>query len=401
MEYSDSRKSLDRRRFMRSGACAAAIGAFSGGCIFRQQQGLKPVDVPGRLLDVWEPGKYACFVGPEPLPPTRIYPEMPPAVVSVAGVRRRDEESFDYEHIEAAVREAVEAAGGINEIERGQRVLIKPNMCGASDGTRDLWRITTRPDVVRAVVRLVKERGAHPIIGDRSMYDTEKAFETTGFAKICREEGAEPFPFTRAEYVRFYPGRRHWSKGFRIPKIFNEVDHWIGVPMLKNHDVTAAEFTCCLKQFVGICMPLDRWQKGDNAFHVNNISEKIAELNLSTRPLINIVDATTILVKGGADAGGMAGHLIFDPDRKDVRFARPDLILAGRDRVACDSVALAVLKLHGTDQKVDLPYVTKSVWDQVQIYYAAELGIGQADPEKITIEDIKAPRFDEIKANWA
>jgi len=392
-------KRHNRRGFIKVGACAGAAGALSVGC-FPKQNGLVPVDIAGRLLSVYELGEYACFTGPDPLPPTREYPEMPPAVVSVVGAKRATEDSFDYEVIEASVREAVEAAGGLGEIERGQRVLIKPNMCGASDGTKDLWRVTTRPEGVRAVTRLVKERGAHVIIGDRSMTDTEKAFETTGMARICEEEDAEPLPFTRAEYERFYPGERHWTKGFRMPKIFNEVDHWINVPMLKNHSVTNAEFTCCLKQFVGILMPLDRWQRGDNAFHVNNISEKIAEMNLSTKPLLNVVDATTILVKGGPDAGGMSQPPLFNPDRADVRFARPNLILAGKDRVATDSLAVAVLKLHGAEQEVTLPYVEKSVWDQVQIYRSAELGIGVANPELINIEDIKVPRFDEIKSNW-
>jgi uncharacterized protein (DUF362 family) len=389
-----------RRGFIKSSACAAASAGVAG-CFFPNQQGLKPVDMMGRLLSVYDFNNYACFTGPDPLPPTRKYPDMPRATVSITGVKRAAEDRFDYEVIEASVREAVETAGGLPEIEKGQRVLIKPNMCGASDGTRDLWRVTVRPEVVRAVARLVKERGAHVIIGDRSMSDTENAFETTGMAKICREEGCEPLPFTRAEYERFYPKKRHWTNGFRLPKIFNQVDHWINVPMLKNHSVTNAEFTCCLKQYVGICMPIDRWQRGDNAFHVNNISEKIAELNLSTKPLMNVVDATTILVKGGPDAGGMSDPPLFNPDRADVRFARPDLILAGKDRVATDSLAVAVLKLHGAEQKVENPYVTKSVWDQVQIYYSAELGLGQAEPDKISIEDIKVPRFDEIKANWA
>jgi uncharacterized protein (DUF362 family) len=389
----------NRRGFIKAGACAAASVGVAG-CFFPQQQGMKPVDIPGRLLSVYRPGEYACFVGSGPLPPTRVYPEMPHATVSITGVQRAAEDRFDYEVIEASVREAVEAAGGLSEIEKGQRVLIKPNMCGASDGTMDLWRITVRPEVVRAVVRLVKERGAHVIIGDRSMSETEKAFETTGMARICKEEGAGPLPFTRAEYERFYPGKRHWTNGFRLPKIFNEVDHWINVPMLKNHSVTNAEFTCCLKQYVGICMPTDRWQRGKNAFHVNNISEKIAELNLATKPLMNVVDATTVLVKGGPDAGGMSAPPLFNPDRADVRFARPNLILAGKDRVATDSLAVAVLKLHGAEQKVENPYVNKSVWDQVQIYYSSELGIGQAEPDKITIEDVNVPRFDEIKDNW-
>ena len=66
----------------------------------------------------------------------------------------------------------------------------------------------------------------------------------------------------------------------------------------------------------------------------------------------------------------------------------------------CAPVALSVLKLYGADKKVDRPYVTKSVRDRVQIYCAAKLGLGQAEPDKISIEDREVPRFDEIKAHW-
>jgi len=378
-EGSGKTRRFSRRRLLATGGGAVVAGM--AGCYFGGAN---------RILTVWRPNAYPCFVGPQPLPPTRVYPQMPRAVVSVAGVG---------DSIESTVREAVEAAGGLEEIERGQRVFIKPNMCGPGRGDIDVGRVTTKPEVLRAVIRLVKERGAHAIVGDRAMFSTELAFEMSGFARICQEEGAEPFPWTRAEYVRFHPNERHWRHGFRMPKILNEVDHLISVPMLKNHDVTAAEFTCCLKQFVGICLPLDRWQTGADALHVNDIGEKIAELNLCAKPLINIVDATTIMLKGGPD-GGMAAGGLFDPDRGDARWVNAGLILASKDRVACDSVAVAVLKRYAAEERVDRPYVSKSVWDQVQIYRAAELGIGQADPSQITIEDVGAPLFDEIKATW-
>jgi uncharacterized protein (DUF362 family) len=382
MTDSDKTRKFNRRKFIKYGICGAGAAAL-GGVYFG---GVR------RLTSIWSPGGFICFKGPEPLPPTRVYPDMPPAVVSVAGVE---------DSIEKTVREAVAAAGGLDEIQPGQRVLIKPNICGPSNGKIDIGRITTKPEVVRAVIRMVKERGAHAIIGDRSFSDTEKAFLWCGFARVCEEEGAEPYPWTRAEYVRFYPGKRYWSRGFRMPKILQEVDHFINVPILKNHDQTAAEFTCCLKAFVGVAHNLDRFQPGSNALHQYNISEKIAELNLCAKPLINIVDATTILVKGGPDAGYGAGGLS-DPARaENVTWAQPNLILASKDRVACDSVALAALKLYGAENKIELPYVTRSVWDQPQIYYAAELGIGQADPSMIKIEDLNVPRIDEIKANWA
>ena len=365
---------IDRRDFLHHAFYGAALAALTPGCLMSMRE-------PGEKLHLRERYKAANGSGPAPLPPTRIYPPMPKAVVGIRGIG---------DSIEAAVLEAVEAAGGIDEIERGQTVMIKPNMCGPAVGDKIPGRITTNPEVIRAVIRMVKRRGAKVMLGDRSMLMTETAFRTSGFARVCRQEGAIAYPWTRAEYVRFYPKKRHWSHGFRFPKILAEVDHFISVPVLKNHQSTAAEYTCCLKAYVGVCLPLDRWQVGPDAFHTANISEKIAELNLCVKPTINIVDATEIMVRGGPDA----------MDKKTRLWAKPDLILASKDRVACDSVAMAVLKRYGAEHKVDLPYVTKSVWDQAQIYYSAELGIGQADPAMISIEDMKVPLIDEIKSNW-
>jgi len=162
-----------------------------------------------------------------------------------------------------------------------------------------------------------------------------------------------------------------------------------------------AEYTACLKSFVGVLQPSDRtgyMKKGNlDAFHVKNISEKIAEINLCAKPLMNIVDATSIMVRGGPGDGWTHGDRAY----RAAMWVEADIVMASKDRVACDSVALSVLKLHGAENKVDRAYVTKSVWDQVQVYYAAELGIGQAEPDKITIEDIKVKRFDEIKDNWS
>ena len=362
-------KDVTRRDFLLDaaiGAGALGAGALSASCSVTSSQ-FQYGYLFVRSIPTWP--------GAAPLPPTRVYPDMPPATVAIAGVKGS---------IEDAVREAVEAAGGMAEFEPGQRVFIKPNMVSPKP------KVTTNPEVVRAVIRLVKERGCHAMVGDRSSFD-DLEVARCGFEQVCKEEGAELYLWFQHEYVRFFPKQRHWSEGFRMPKILTEVDHWINVPILKNHELIGAEYTCCLKAFVGVCHPEDRFQKGDNGLHQINIGEKIAELNLCSRPTLNIVDATTMLLRGGP-----GGH-----DPKTSLRVKADLVLAGRDRVATDSVALAAMKLHAAENKVKRPYVTKSVWDQVQIYRASELGIGQARPEKITIEDIKVPRFDEIKANWA
>jgi len=317
--------------------------------------------------------------GPGDLPPTRVYPAMPDAVVAVCGVKG---------DIMSSVREAVLAAGGLEEIERGQSVMIKPNMCGPAIGGRAPGRITTNPELLRAVIRLCKERGARVTVGDRSMFATELAFRSTGFARVCREEMVEGLPWTRSEYVWFKPGRRHWSRGFRVAKALLDADHFINLPLLKNHWVQTADFTCCLKAMVGAVMPLDRYMDGPDALHTPNISEKVAELNLVRKPTINIVDALSIAVRGGPD--GLVNGLWVDAN----------LVMASKDRVACDTVALATLRRFGEENGVKLPYVDKKVWDQAQIYYGAELGLGQADPSRIKIEDLGVPNFDQVRAAW-
>jgi uncharacterized protein (DUF362 family) len=221
------------------------------------------------------------------------------------------------------------------------------------------------------------------------MFLTELAFRTTGFARVCQEEKVEGLPWTRSEYVWVRPGKRRWSRGFRVAKVVMDADHFINLPLLKNHRVGDVDFTCCLKNMVGLLMPLDRYQEGPDALHTRNISEKVAEINLAKKPTINIVDAISIVVRGGPEG------LSYRP-----LWADANLIIASKDRVACDSVALATLRRFGEEKGVKWPYVDKKVWDQAQIYYAAELGIGQADPAHIRIEDLQVPNFDQIRAAW-
>jgi len=79
----------------------------------------------------------------------------------------------------------------------------------------------------------------------------------------------------------------------------------------KNHNITysldQAQYTCCLKSFVGVLTAPSR-TFGENSFHGENLPEHVAEINLcrpylmkNGRPgvTLNIVDATRIIVDGG------------------------------------------------------------------------------------------------------
>ena len=65
--------------------------------------------------------------------------------------------------------------------------------------------------------------------------------------------------------------------------------------------------------------------------------------------------------------------------------ANPGLVLASKDRVACDSLALAVLKYYASRHGIERDYVHQSVWKQAQIRRASQLGLGRVDPDLINI----------------
>ena len=72
--------------------------------------------------------------------------------------------SYQLEEVQKAVLECVESIGGISSIiQPGDKVLIKPNML---QGRLPEEAITTHPVVVEAVVNMVKDIGAIPMIGD-------------------------------------------------------------------------------------------------------------------------------------------------------------------------------------------------------------------------------------------
>ena len=65
-----------------------------------------------------------------------------------------------------------------------------------------------------------------------------------------------------------------------------------------------------------------------------------------------------------------------------MEFAQPNLILASTDRVACDSVGLAVLGTYARDggfsssESEEFIYMDRSVFEWDQIRYGCQLGLG-------------------------
>ncbi len=156
----------------------------------------------------------------------------------------------------------------------------------------------------------------------------------------------------------------------QIPQslVDSRFDHFINLPMLKNHEAISfsnADYTCCIKNHVGVVSRHTRIAGGARGIHQANLGEKIAELNLAVPAhIMNVVDALTVILTGG-------------PASWKMDYVHPRLILASKDRVACDSLALAVLRYYVASQGVNRGYLKKSVWRQAQIVRAQQLNLGR------------------------
>ncbi|HJK08611.1 MAG TPA: DUF362 domain-containing protein [Methanocorpusculum sp.] len=102
--------------------------------------------------------------------------------------------SYDRDAVLTAVEKAVNAAGGLPPV-RGKRVLIKPNLL--SDLGADS-AVTTHPEIVRAVCRMVLDAGGQTVIADSPgaghLYTPKtlrRIYERSGMAAVAEETGAE------------------------------------------------------------------------------------------------------------------------------------------------------------------------------------------------------------------
>ena len=109
---------------------------------------------------------------------------------------------------------------------------------------------------------------------------------------------------------------------------------------------------------------------------------------------MNIVDAIDVITEGGPTPL-LSGWIVN-------QVAHPKMIIASKDRVACDSVALAVLKKYALAQGSTKDYTKIPVWGQRQIRHGAKKGLGTNKMPKINVKYTGLDPLEEnaIKTIW-
>ncbi|MBW2138255.1 MAG: DUF362 domain-containing protein, partial [Deltaproteobacteria bacterium] len=206
----------------------------------------------------------------------------PHTEVALTGIKRGAEDHLLIE----AVKEAARAATDFSWLSRGDVVLIKPALNSGNP-----YPATTSPAGIRAMVELLKEKGARRVIvSDMSGVEhvkltreklkgsSRKLMIKSGMADAARKAGAELyFPEEDGWGAFFEDGPRdssHWKGAIMMPKILKEVDHLVLMPRCGRHVLLGS--TLGMKAAVGYWRTDSRLEYHKDA---STIQEKTADAN--------------------------------------------------------------------------------------------------------------------------
>jgi uncharacterized protein (DUF362 family) len=258
-------------------------------------------------------------------------------------------------------REAVEALGGMrNFVKEGDKVLIKPNICG---GNPKIEGSFTCHEVVEELVKMVKEVNAEPLVADADMIWTqfEPAAKEQGWMEWAGRLNVPLVNLTKTNMVFFDFGRESTTGIVSVSQELVDADVIISVPTMKTHLLTS--ITIGMKNMYGT-FP----QENKAKYHRFGIEEVICDVNRAFTPTLTVIDGTV-----GGDAWG---PLSCTP-------VYAQTVIASNDVVAADAVAC---QLMGYD-----PH------DIIHLKKAHEEGIGDAN----FVFDLKNLPYEHPKdGNW-
>jgi len=246
-----------------------------------------------------------------------------------------------------AMSHAITLLGGIERfVRRDSSVLIKPNLLSARLPEE---AVCTHPEVVRAAVRIVKEAGGRPQIGDSpgnffTVRDVDAVYEKTGIKAVADQEGAQLVTFDKVRYVNGYP----------IAEAVFKASTVISLPKLKTHALTV--MTGAVKNMFGVIPGLFKVECHRRKPKPEDFAEILLDIYQARPPQLSIMDGIVAMEGDGPAAG--------EP-------RRVGLLLASSDGVSLDAVVSTL---------VSLPAHADIVLNS-----ARQKGIGEADVEKIEV----------------
>jgi len=272
-------------------------------------------------------------------------------------------ESYDAAPLDAALAR-IAGASDFPEV-RGKTVLLKPNILSGSPPEK---AVTTHPEIVSAVIRLLKKKGAAEIlVGDSpGVGSAEAAGRKCGIREAADREGARWVTFRETCRIPLPEGKA--QKQFYPTACLEEADVLISLPKMKTHEMMY--YTGAIKNLFGLIPGLNK-----SRFHMNfpekeDFASLIVDLYQAVRPSYAIMDGITAMEGPGPGSG----------------YPRQVGLLFGSAALTALDWAAASVMGYSPEQ---IPILRESVSRGIDLSAPDEIRYPLLDPSDLVIGDFK------------
>lgn len=295
--------------------------------------------------------------------------------------------SYERAEVRKQVRAMLDSLGGLKGVVKSRdRVIIKPNLTGGIKsgtvyGTTPIESYITHPEVVRALAEAVKEAGAREVVIVESVYEWP-SYVDWGYEAIAKELGLKLVDLNQAapykDFTKASAGKNPLLfPEFKVNPILNETDVFMSVAKMKTH--ATAGITLSMKNLVGMVPKQfyelhagDGYRSGlhgpDNEGY-QRIPKTIVDLNVA-RPI------HFALIDGIKTAEGGEGPWI-----NGIRAKQVNVLVAGMNALATDTVGTAIMGYDATAQAEALPFM----YGLNHFALAAQAGLGTNKLSEINV----------------
>ncbi|HAM50058.1 MAG TPA: hypothetical protein DCP92_04950, partial [Nitrospiraceae bacterium] len=244
---------------------------------------------------------------------------------------------------------------------KGKSVLIKPNaarLASPGDG------VTTHPRVIAATIDHLKEKGVRRIaIGESCIFGVNagEAFQVTGMKEVAEEKKVELLDLDQGGPMERAIPEGKVIRKIKVPAVLKEFNFIISVPVMKTHMHTRVSLS--IKNMKGLL-----WRREKARFHQLRYGKKITkgdkDLDIAISEMASVLFPHLAVIDGTVGMEGMG------PAYGQVK--KTGLIVVGKNALSTDAVAA---RLMGLSPEA-IPHLRLT----------AEKGLGEIDPQKISID---------------
>ena len=232
---------------------------------------------------------------------------------------------IEIDNLKGDLLKSLEFIDWKRQVKTDSRVFIKPNF------TFPYYKegITTRPELLRNLLELIKDRADNVILGESDggnhTFSADNAFKGHNMYKICKEAGVELVNLSKSP-SKFVADKIQGKRvKVQLPKLLlEEIDCFISVPVLKVHVMTGV--TLSIKNLWG-CYP-DTMR----CLHHQNFDRKITLITKLLDPKIVVID--------GIHALDGHGPMYGEPVKMNLIFAANNPVVA--DALGADIMGISL-----------------------------------------------------------